>query len=93
MAGFPRDLQHQAVGKAQRRTAPKVRERRRHDVGLLHRQMLMTEQHLDGGCDLLMLETIFDTLNAKAAIVALEEVYAERGAVNAERRTAIRTSD
>src|SRR5216117_1763652 len=42
---------------------------------------------IDGGCDLLMLETIFDTLNAKAAIVALEEVYAERGAVNAERRT------
>ncbi|HEV2983500.1 MAG TPA: methionine synthase, partial [Vicinamibacterales bacterium] len=33
---------------------------------------------LDGGCDLLLLETIFDTLNAKAAIVAIEEVYEER---------------
>jgi 5-methyltetrahydrofolate--homocysteine methyltransferase len=30
---------------------------------------------LDGGVDLLMLETIFDTLNAKAAIVAIENVF------------------
>ena len=30
---------------------------------------------IDGGCDLLLLETIFDTLNAKAAIVAIEEVF------------------
>jgi len=35
---------------------------------------------IDGGCDLLLLETIFDTLNAKAAIVGIEEVYEERGA-------------
>src|SRR5688500_1681318 len=34
---------------------------------------------IDGGCDLLLLETIFDTLNAKAAIVAVEEVFEERG--------------
>jgi 5-methyltetrahydrofolate--homocysteine methyltransferase len=34
---------------------------------------------IDGGCDLLLLETIVDTLNAKAAIVAIEEVYEERG--------------
>src|SRR5262249_10252804 len=34
---------------------------------------------IDGGCDLLLLETIFDTLNAKAAIVALEEVFEEKG--------------
>jgi 5-methyltetrahydrofolate--homocysteine methyltransferase len=33
---------------------------------------------VDGGCHLLLLETIFDTLNAKAAIVAIEEVYGER---------------
>jgi 5-methyltetrahydrofolate--homocysteine methyltransferase len=33
---------------------------------------------LDGGCDLLLLETIFDTLNAKAAIVAIEEIFAAR---------------
>ena len=30
---------------------------------------------VDGGCDLLLLETIFDTLNAKAAIVAIEECF------------------
>lgn len=34
---------------------------------------------LDGGCDLLLLETIFDTLTAKAAIVAIEEVFEARG--------------
>ncbi|MDQ5979155.1 MAG: 5-methyltetrahydrofolate--homocysteine methyltransferase, partial [Verrucomicrobiota bacterium] len=30
-----------------------------------------------GGVDLLLVETIFDSLNAKAALVALEEVFAE----------------
>ncbi len=34
---------------------------------------------LDGGADLLLIETIFDTLNAKAAIYAVEECFAERG--------------
>ena len=34
---------------------------------------------LDGGCDLLLVETIFDTLNAKAALVAVEEVFEARG--------------
>jgi 5-methyltetrahydrofolate--homocysteine methyltransferase len=33
---------------------------------------------IDGGCDLLLLETIVDTLNAKAGIVAIEEVFEER---------------
>ncbi len=33
---------------------------------------------VDGGCDLLLLETIVDTLNAKAAIVGIEELYEER---------------
>jgi 5-methyltetrahydrofolate--homocysteine methyltransferase len=35
---------------------------------------------LDGGVDVLLVETIFDTLNSKAALVAIEEVFAERGA-------------
>ncbi len=35
---------------------------------------------LDGGCDVLLVETIFDTLNAKAALVAIEEVFEARGA-------------
>ena len=34
---------------------------------------------IDGGCDLLMVETIFDTLNAKAAIVAIQDVFEEKG--------------
>src|SRR5690242_6979 len=34
---------------------------------------------LDGGADLLLIETIFDTLNAKAAIYAIEEILEERG--------------
>lgn len=33
---------------------------------------------LDGGVDLLLVETIFDTLNAKAALFAIEEVLDER---------------
>jgi len=34
---------------------------------------------LDGGADLLLVETIFDTLNAKAALVAIAEVLATHG--------------
>ncbi len=34
---------------------------------------------IDGGADLILIETIFDTLNAKAAIFACEEAFAERG--------------
>ena len=34
---------------------------------------------LDGGIDLVLIETIFDTLNAKAAIFACEEVFDARG--------------
>jgi 5-methyltetrahydrofolate--homocysteine methyltransferase len=40
---------------------------------------------IDGGCDLLLLETIFDTLNAKAALVGLDELYEERRTPDAER--------
>jgi 5-methyltetrahydrofolate--homocysteine methyltransferase len=34
---------------------------------------------IDGGADILLLETIFDTLNAKAAIVAIQEVQDQLG--------------
>ncbi|HJW71130.1 MAG TPA: methionine synthase [Candidatus Binatia bacterium] len=34
---------------------------------------------VEGGVDLLLVETIFDTLNAKAALVAIEEVFEEIG--------------
>ncbi|MEN8188008.1 MAG: homocysteine S-methyltransferase family protein [Bacteroidota bacterium] len=36
------------------------------------------EALIDGGVDLLMVETIFDTLNAKAALFAIEEIKEER---------------
>jgi len=35
---------------------------------------------LDGGADVLMVETIFDTLNAKAALFAIAQEFARRGA-------------
>ncbi|MGN2244380.1 homocysteine S-methyltransferase family protein [Frateuria sp. GZRR33] len=35
---------------------------------------------IDGGADIVMVETIFDTLNAKAALFALSELFRERGA-------------
>jgi len=34
---------------------------------------------IDGGADVLMIETIFDTLNAKAAIFALNKTFADKG--------------
>ena len=37
------------------------------------------EALVDGGVDILLVETVFDTLNAKAALFAIEEVKAERG--------------
>ena len=35
---------------------------------------------IDGGSDVLMVETIFDTLNAKAALFAIDDVFEARGA-------------
>ncbi|MBL8379488.1 MAG: methionine synthase [Burkholderiales bacterium] len=40
---------------------------------------------IDGGSDLLLVETIFDTLNAKAALFAIDLVCKERGLNDAER--------
>jgi len=34
---------------------------------------------VEGGVDILLIETVFDTLNAKAALVATDEVFAESG--------------
>jgi len=34
---------------------------------------------VDGGADLILIETIFDTLNAKAAVAAVEDVFEEKG--------------
>jgi 5-methyltetrahydrofolate--homocysteine methyltransferase len=32
---------------------------------------------IEGGCDLILIETVFDTLNAKAAVYAIEEIFAD----------------
>ncbi|GHF24062.1 hypothetical protein GCM10017044_18330 [Kordiimonas sediminis] len=34
---------------------------------------------IDGGVDIILIETVFDTLNAKAAIYAVEDVFEEKG--------------
>jgi len=34
---------------------------------------------IEGGSDVIMVETVFDTLNAKAALFALDQLYAEKG--------------
>lgn len=47
------------------------------DLRIAYKQQV--EALLDGGSDLLLVETIFDTLNAKAALFAIEEVKDERG--------------
>ena len=36
---------------------------------------------LDGGADILMIETVFDSLNAKAALFAIDELREERGEI------------
>jgi 5-methyltetrahydrofolate--homocysteine methyltransferase len=47
--------------------------------GLVVSYAEQVEALLDGGVDLLLLETVFDTLNLKAAIFACEEVFEKRG--------------
>ncbi len=46
------------------------------DLRIAYKQQ--TEALIDGGVDLLLIETVFDTLNAKAALFAIEEVKEER---------------
>lgn len=47
------------------------------DLRLAYREQI--EGLIDGGVDLLLIETIFDTLNAKAALFAADEVRKEKG--------------
>lgn len=46
------------------------------DLRIAYKQQV--EALIDGGCDVLLVETIFDTLNAKAALFAIEEVKEAR---------------
>lgn len=47
------------------------------DLRIAYKQQV--EALMDGGADLLLVETVFDTLNAKAALFAIEELKEERG--------------
>jgi 5-methyltetrahydrofolate--homocysteine methyltransferase len=38
-----------------------------------------TQALVEGGCDLLLIETVFDTLNAKAALFAIDEYFEKSG--------------
>lgn len=46
---------------------------------VLHAYRHQIRALISGGCDLLMIETIFDSLNAKAAAVAVAEVFEQDG--------------
>ncbi len=62
--------------------SPKVEDPGYRDVNFDDLVEIYTEQIrglIDGGVDLLLIETIFDTLNAKAAVFAADEILKERG--------------
>ncbi len=62
--------------------SPDVNDPGARNVSFEELRVAYTEQMnglLDGGIDLVLIETIFDTLNAKAAIFAVESVFEERG--------------
>lgn len=46
------------------------------DLRLAYKQQ--SNALLDGGADILLVETVFDTLNAKAALFAIDEIFQER---------------
>jgi 5-methyltetrahydrofolate--homocysteine methyltransferase len=47
------------------------------DLRIAYKQQ--AEALIDGGVDILLVETVFDTLNAKAALFAIDEIQEERG--------------
>lgn len=53
MTRFPGNLQHEAIRKAQGRPSAKAGDRSSHGFRILKRQMLMVEEHLHGGGDVL----------------------------------------
>ena len=57
---------------------PRKRETRFDDFVAAYREQ--ARGLLDGGADVLLVETIFDTLVGKAALVAIDELFEERGA-------------
>lgn len=47
------------------------------EVVIAYKQQV--EALIDGGVDVILVETVFDTLNAKACLFAIDEVYDEKG--------------
>ena len=73
-----------AIGPTNKTTSmsPKVEDPGYRDVGFDDLVRIYSEQIsglLDGGVDVLLIETIFDTLNAKAAVFAADQLLEERG--------------
>lgn len=73
-----------AIGPTNKTTSmsPKVEDPGFRDVSFDDLVEIYTEQVkglLDGGVDALLIETIFDTLNAKAAVYAADQLLEERG--------------
>eukprot|EP01029_Cantina_marsupialis_P014814 TRINITY_DN3243_c0_g3_i1.p1 TRINITY_DN3243_c0_g3~~TRINITY_DN3243_c0_g3_i1.p1 ORF type:complete len:1224 (-),score=178.34 TRINITY_DN3243_c0_g3_i1:1913-5584(-) len=73
-----------AIGPTNKTTSmsPKVEDPGYREVGFDDLVKIYTEQIrglLDGGVDALLIETIFDTLNAKAAVFAADVLLEERG--------------
>lgn len=48
MAGLPRDFYHQAIREADRRPSPKLPNGRCNGIGILYRQVLVIQEHLNG---------------------------------------------
>jgi len=57
---------------------PGARNIRYDDLVVAYREA--AEGLIDGGADLLLVETVFDTLNAKAALFAIDDAFERRGA-------------
>ncbi len=53
MSGFPGNLEHETIGEAKRGPLPELLKRRCHNVGILKGQVLMIEQRVERGSDLL----------------------------------------
>lgn len=72
-----------AIGPTNKTTSmsPKVEDPGYRDVGFDDLVLIYSDQIkglLDGGVDVLLIETIFDTLNAKAAVFAADQIMEER---------------
>jgi 5-methyltetrahydrofolate--homocysteine methyltransferase len=50
-----------------------------HYDDLVEAYIQQTRALINGGCDILLVETVFDTLNAKAALFAIDQVQEEMG--------------